>query len=108
MSNNQNLLSQSNSFELTLGNDHINKKWLNVKASFRLLFPKDNNTSIILVIDKGDISAVFKTYDSRGSPWLERGDLHFWFDEHKELRAGNKVLITVIKPQTKYRLEIVK
>src|SRR4030043_943563 len=108
MHNTRDSVKPSDSFELTLGKDHIDKQRLNIKASFKERFPKDNNTSIILVTDKGNIHAIFKKYESRWSPWIEKGGLPNWFDTHKELIVGSKVLITIINPRTKYSLEIIK
>ncbi len=101
-------LSKSNSFELILEKDHLQRKWLNIKASYKYLFPNINGTTIILITDKGDIHTEFKIYKSRWYPWLEGGDLPIWFDAHKELRVGSKVRITEIAPKIRFRLKIVK
>jgi hypothetical protein len=64
------------------------------------LFP-DSETKLTLETDIGAIEAHF-------IPKYHRVALSKWFKAHPELRAGDRLLITVIEPMKKYRLEIVK
>ena len=56
--------------------------------------------------DIGSIEVGFYV-DPAWGYWLQKG-LVKWFKAHPELKAGDKINITVIEPLKRYRLEILK
>ncbi len=93
-----------NSLEVTLQPSYIESYCIYIPAAKKHLFPAFN-TTLELDTDIGPIETGFGI-DSWGI-WLSKG-LAPWFKSHPQLKAGDKLIITVIEPMKKYRLEILK
>jgi hypothetical protein len=107
MGNKHTMVSQDNSFEVTLFCSHIRDKWLNIPAPHRHQFSDTNMASILLETDKGLIQTTLRLHLTRKHN-LQGAGLTYWFKSHPELKVGDKLLVTVTKEKNKYRLEIVK
>ena len=105
MPNKHAFVSQGNSYIITLFPSHIQRRWLNVPALYRHLFP-NNKAPIMLDTDNRTYQTTIWVYKTR-KHYFEGGDLTGWFKAHQELKAGDKIRISVIKPMEKYSLEIV-
>lgn len=71
-------------------------------------FP-DPRESFILELDNEEINTYVEEYASRGSKYRRiRKNLSRWFDSHRNLEPGNRLIITAIDPKKRYRLEITK
>ncbi len=80
---------------------------------YRRLFP-GYDTSFTLITDIGEITT-HVTGASVGTPAGDpdagnriQSNLKPWYQKHKQLKAGDKLIITAIEPMKKYRLEIVQ
>lgn len=93
-----------NSFEISLAPSYIASYCIYIPVAKKHLFPAFN-TTLELDTDVGSIETGFNI-DSWGI-WLSKG-LAPWFKRHPQLESGDKLIITVIEPMKKYRLEIVK
>ncbi|MBA7472773.1 MAG: hypothetical protein GH158_03870 [Dehalococcoidia bacterium] len=93
-----------NSLEVTLQPSYLESYCIYIPAAKKHLFPAFN-TTLKLDSDIGPIETGF-SINSWGI-WLSKG-LAPWFKSHPQLKAGDKLIITVIEPKQKYRLEIVK
>ena len=102
MSNKYNMDS---SFVVTLSPSHIKGRWLNIPAPYRCLFPDINMTPIILEYEGEPFQTSLRNHPTRAHNLAGWG-LTDWFKTH-ELKKGDKVSFSVIKPMGKYRLEIV-
>lgn len=89
---------------IVLREGYFTNKYLIVKKYDGYLFPEKNN-SITLVTDIGETEVIVT--DTKNNKMLYKG-LSEWYQYHSELKVGDKVRITIIEPQKKYRLEIVK
>jgi len=93
-----------NSLDVTLQPSYLESYCIYIPAAKKHLFPAFN-TTLKLDSDIGPIETGF-SINSWGI-WLSKG-LAPWFKSHPQLKAGDKLIITVIEPKQKYRLEIVK
>jgi len=87
------------SVEITLKPWQMKYPFISIPAR-KDLFP-DSETKLTLETDIGVIEANF-------IPKYHRVALSKWFKAHPELKAGDKINITVIEQLKRYRLEIVK
>ncbi len=92
-------LSKSDSVEIALKHWQMKYPFISIPAR-KDLFP-DSETKLTLETDIGVIEAHF-------IPKYRRVALSKWFKAHPELRAGDKIIIKVIEPMKRYRLEIAK
>ena len=93
-----------NSLEVTLQPSYLESYCIYIPAAKKHLFPAFN-TTLKLDSDIGPIETGF-SINSWGI-WLSKG-LVKWFKAHPELKAGDKLLIAVIEPMKRYRLELLK
>ena len=93
-----------NSLEVTLQPSYIESYCIYIPAAKKHLFPTFN-TTLELDTDIGLIEIGF-SIDSWGI-WLSKG-LAPWFKSHPQLKAGDRLIITVIEPMKRYFLEVVK
>jgi len=93
-----------NSVEITLPPASIKYRYIHIPAARKDLFPS-SETTLELDTDIGVIEAGYYTgpYGSGFAKGLPK-----WFKAHPKLKVGNKLLVTVIEPLKKYRLEILK
>jgi len=91
------------SVELIIKPFMIKLRRIRIDSDKRGIFPP-LGTGFDLELDDG---SVINTYiDKRtGQIWK---NIRQWFKAHPELKAGDKVIITVVEPLKKYRLEIIK
>ncbi len=99
--------------EVILNKLHTPKKWglIPLPKEYRSFFP-GYKVPFILDTDIGEI----KTKVTSGSKGTKIGDpeagnyiqggLKPWYDRHKELKEGNKLIVEVIEPKKRYRLSI--
>jgi len=92
-------LSKLDSVEIALKHWQMKYPFISIPAR-KDLFP-DSETKLTLETDIGVIEAHF-------IPKYRRVALSKWFKAHPELRAGDKIIIKVIEPMKRYRLEIAK
>ena len=94
-----------NNLEVTLQPSYIESYCIYIPAAKKHLFP-DSKTMIELNTDIGLIETGFNVDPTWGA-WLQKG-LSNWFKAHEELKPGDKIIIKVIEPMKRYRLEIAK
>ena len=80
-------------------------KYIGIFKKYRHLFP-DFGSRVELMSDRGD-SFKMKVYNNYGSTEL-RDVKGGWFDRNPHLKVGDKILITIVDPMKKYRIEIAK
>jgi len=105
-----------NSIEITINKIHSPKKYglINLTKQNRGFFPgyKEN---FILETDVGEITT---RVTSASRPGVQIGDpvegnyiqggLKPWYEKHQELKDGDKLIITVIEPKKRYKLNTAK
>jgi len=71
----------------------------------RELFP-NNGDMFSIETNIGSLKAIMKKQHQKG----DKDHFHFpkWFNAHPELKRGDRLVIEIIEPMKKYRLEIVK
>ena len=99
--------------EIILNNLHSPRKYnlIPISRECRSLFP-GYKVSFILNTDIGEVTT--NVTAGKGKPEIgdpEAGDyisggLKPWYDKHRELKEGNKLIIEVIEPKKRYRLSI--
>ena len=78
------------------------------KIPFQMETDEGNITTWVASTTKGGKrGGTEKVGDAEAGMYIQR-NMKPWFDAHPELKAGDRLLITVIEPMKKYRLEIVK
>ncbi|MFH1003312.1 MAG: bifunctional phosphopantothenoylcysteine decarboxylase/phosphopantothenate--cysteine ligase CoaBC [Chloroflexota bacterium] len=80
----------------------IKHRRIQIPLSDRKGLPLTSSNKFELVTDAGTITTKLAR---GGQVWLGVGK---WFQAHPELKAGDRLVITVVKPEKRYRLEIVK
>jgi len=85
---------------------YIEYHYIQIPKGRKDLFPA-SNTTLELETDIGIIETEFYTDPSWGL-WFTKKGLPGWFKAHPELKPGDKLIIKVIEPMKKYRLEIIK
>jgi len=105
-------INQSGSLVITLPPSSIKNNYIHLPENARRnkMFPLVK-TNIQIDTDKGNLETEHRISNPHGilkSSWLEGDGLDKWFKAHPELKAGDKIRISVIEPMKKYRLEIVK
>lgn len=93
------------SVEIALAPSCMKYYYIHIPKEKKHLFP-DFKTTLKLETDIGIIEVGFGIDPAWGA-WLQKGFAN-WFKAHPELKAGDKIRISVIEPHKKYRLEIVK
>jgi hypothetical protein len=93
------------SVEITLAPSCMKYYYIHIPKEKKHLFP-DSKTTLKLETDIGIIEVGFGIDPAWGT-WLQKGFAN-WFKAHPELKAGDKIRISVIEPMKRYRLEIVK
>lgn len=93
------------SFEVNLVPSCMKYYYIHIPVAKKHLFP-DFKTTLELDTDIGLIEAGFNVDPAWGA-WLQKG-LSNWFKAHAQLKPGDKAIITVIEPNKKYRLGILK
>lgn len=99
--------------EIILNNLHTPRKWglIPLPRESRSFFP-GFKVPFILDTDIGEITTKV-TSGSKGTKIGDpeagnyvQGGLKPWYDRHRELKEGNKLIIEVIEPKKRYRLSI--
>jgi len=102
--------------EIILNNLHTPRKWslIPCPGKYRSFFP-GYKVPFILETDIGEITTKV-TSDRKGTKIGDpeagnyiQGGLRPWYDKHRELKEGDRLIIEVIEPKKKrYRLSISK
>ncbi len=110
----RNIYSKStNQVEITLKNLHSSKKYalVRVPRELRYLFP-GYKIPFILETDIGEVTTQVtsapkgvKMGDPEAGQYIQ-GGLRPWYDKHKELKIGSRLIIEVIESKKRYRLNI--
>jgi len=95
----------ADSVEIALQPSCMKYYYIHIPIAKKHLFP-DFKTTLELDTDIGLIEAGFNVDPAWGA-WLQKG-LSNWFKAHAQLKPGDKAIITVIEPNKKYRLGILK
>jgi hypothetical protein len=103
----------ADSIEIILKHLHTPRKWslIQLPREYRTLFP-GYKVPFILETDIGRITTKVtsgpkgtKIGDPEAGQYIA-GGLKPWYDAHRELKEGNKLIIEVIEPKKSYRLSI--
>jgi hypothetical protein len=100
---------QDNRIEIVLSGSYLKNYYIRIPEKNKGFFP-GSSIPLELTTDKGLTRTEVYTRGSNSKiigRYLRKG-LSGWFKSHQELKAGDKVSITVIEPMKKYSLEIVK
>ncbi len=91
--------------EIKVYPSYIRYKYIGIRKEYRHFFPAYGER--VDLISEGGESFQMKVYNNTGSTelWDAKGG---WFDKNPRLKAGDKILLTIIDPMKKYRLEIAK
>ncbi|RLI77126.1 hypothetical protein DRP05_11090 [Archaeoglobales archaeon] len=93
------------------GESYIKYGAIPIPAEYRDLFP-GYKEKFVLETDVGEIvtyvtsgSRNTKVGDPEGGRYIKKG-LNKWFEAHKELKPGSKVIIEVLELKKRYRLKV--
>jgi hypothetical protein len=93
------------SFEVALAPSCMKYHYIHIPKPNKNIFP-NSKTMLDLTTDIGSLTVGFNIDPEWGS-YIQK-DFAKWFKAHPELKAGDKVRISVIEPMKRYRLEILK
>ena len=110
----RNIYSKStNQIEITLKNLHSSKKYalIRVPRELRYLFP-GYKVPFILETDIGEVTTQVtsapkgvKMGDPEAGQYIQ-GGLKPWYNKHKELKVGSKLVLEILESKKRYRLNV--
>ena len=94
------------SVKITVWPSYISQGYINICKQWWDLFPPLTREEVELEAKPMGVIQTRFYVEARGSHRGFSTNLRPWFKAHSELKAGHTLCITMIKKDTKYRLEI--